>query len=97
MTPSNSHAAPHRFERRYPGRTRSNALGHDEDEDDVNVAGRDIFSADDIGYRPQQPQQRRGRQRGRREGGGDDVANRAGEGRDNPPAGYYRDEEEYEY
>lgn len=90
---------PRRFERRYPGRTRSNALGYGEDDDEVNVTGRDRFSADDIDYRPQQPQQQRGRQRARRDGG--DVDNgeyrAGGGGRDNPPAGYYRDEDEYEY
>eukprot|EP00752_Nemacystus_decipiens_P018678 g16744.t2 len=76
------------FERRYPGRTRSNALGYDEDDGDANVTGRDRFRADDIDYGRQQPQQSRGRSRARREGGDvDDMGYRAGGGsRDTPPA-----------
>lgn len=86
-----------RFERRYPGRTRSSARGDDGGEDDV--LDRDRFSADDIGYRKQQPsqqqqQQQRGKPRTRRDG---DVEYDGGGSRDAPPAGYYREEDEYDY
>lgn len=98
-------STPHRrFERRYPGRTGSNALGFDDDDDAdgaaAAAAGGGRRSSGDEAVLGQ-----RGSQRARRD---DDVAEygrrsrtrRSGEGgagRGNPAVPGYLDEEDYEY